>query len=113
MCKAWVLSGPRSMTFVDVPIPDKLEDGQALGLIEASGICGTDWGQYVGNLGETGLPEYPCIIGHEPLFRIERVTPTARRKWNVEEGDRVVANGLRVQRVSVLHQRTAEAVRIP
>ena len=82
-----MLSGPRSMSFQDVPVPDHLEDGQALGRIEASGICGTDWEQYVGQLDETGILEYPCIVGHEPLLRVERLTPTIREDIILPEHD--------------------------
>jgi hypothetical protein len=72
----------------------------------------TDWEQYVGQLDETGILEYPCIIGHEPLFA--RGAADARGAKEVEPrrrrpGTRVCAG---MQCVSLLPQRTASAVRL-
>ncbi|UKA60472.1 zinc-dependent alcohol dehydrogenase [Arthrobacter sp. FW306-2-2C-D06B] len=75
---------------MEVPLPDTLADGDALARVEASGLCGSDYEQYIGNFDESGILEYPCIIGHEPLLRIDRLTPAAKERWNVEEGDRVL-----------------------
>jgi threonine dehydrogenase-like Zn-dependent dehydrogenase len=88
--KAWIQNGPESLSFVDLPIPESIPDGYALGRVEANGICGSDYEQYRGTFDDTGLVVYPYIIGHEPLLRIEQITPAARTLWGVDEGDRVV-----------------------
>jgi len=89
-CKAWVQTGPRALSFEDVPVPDTLADGFALARVEASGLCGSDYEQYRGTLDQTGRLHYPLILGHEPLLRIDRLTPGARDQFNVTEGDRVI-----------------------
>lgn len=93
--RAWVQHGPRSLTLESLPIPEHLEEGYALARVEASGICGSDYEQYSGDFDSTGVVAYPCVIGHEPVVRIERITPAARRKWGVDVDDRVVFYPLR------------------
>lgn len=94
-CKAWIQHGPRNLEFVDLPVPDTIADGDALARVEASGICGSDYEQYRGTFDDTGIMTYPYVIGHEPLLRLERLTPAAKKLWGVEEGDRVIVYPLR------------------
>ncbi|WP_040833636.1 zinc-dependent alcohol dehydrogenase [Nocardia brevicatena] len=57
----------------------------ALIRVEACGICGTDWEQYNGEY----RPVFPVILGHEPLGIIAEIGDGARRRWQVDVGDRV------------------------
>ena len=52
---------------------------------EFTGVCGSDWGYY------HQLPQTrgPLILGHETVGVIERAGSEARRRWGLEEGDRV------------------------
>jgi threonine dehydrogenase-like Zn-dependent dehydrogenase len=70
-------------------LPEEIGPREGLLKVEASGMCGSDWEQYQGELAETGLVEYPCIPGHEPIGRIEEIGEEASRHWGVSEGDRV------------------------
>ncbi|HLY83424.1 MAG TPA: alcohol dehydrogenase catalytic domain-containing protein [Acidimicrobiales bacterium] len=56
--------------------------------VEACGVCGTDVEVFEGLLG-TPLPIVP---GHEPFGRIVAIGDSARRKWGVQEGDRVAVH---------------------
>jgi threonine dehydrogenase-like Zn-dependent dehydrogenase len=87
--RAWVQRAARSLSIEELPLPDGLNDGDATARVEASGICGTDYEQYLGLMDHTGRVTYPLIIGHEPVVRIEELTPAAKARWNVEVGDRV------------------------
>lgn len=56
--------------------------------VEAAGICGSDWAQYLGT--QKFLPRvYPIIPGHEIVGRIAEIGPGAAARWGVNEGDRV------------------------
>jgi len=61
----------------------------ALLRLEGCGICGADYERYKGEMDDSGLFEYPVIIGHEPVGRIEEISAEASERWNVDEGDRV------------------------
>ena len=61
---------------------------EALLAVESSGTCGSDWEQYQEEFAETGLVEYPCIPGHEPIGRLERIGAEASETGGVSEGDR-------------------------
>jgi alcohol dehydrogenase len=85
---AAVLTGPRTFELREFPLPEIGEDDGLL-RVEANGLCGTDYDQYLCelNLGPFGKP--PIIPGHEMIGWIEKVGPKAARTWNVREGDRV------------------------
>lgn len=87
--RAAVQTADRTIEFQEFAIPDEIGPEEALLEVEASGMCGSDWEQYQGEFAETGLVEYPCIPGHEPIGRIERIGEEAERKWGVSVGDRV------------------------
>jgi threonine dehydrogenase-like Zn-dependent dehydrogenase len=89
MSRAWVQAGPHELTMVELPVPEKVAPDGALARVEANGICGSDYEQYVGHLDGSGVVNYPLVIGHEPVVRIEDIGDEARRKWGVEAGDRV------------------------
>jgi threonine dehydrogenase-like Zn-dependent dehydrogenase len=83
---AAVLEGARNFQFREFPIPEANDD-DAVVRVEASGLCGTDYEQYLGGLsfGE-GMPIIP---GHEIIGRIDSIGATAATRWGVAVGDRV------------------------
>lgn len=95
MAKAIVAlhTGNRKIEFDELTLPEQLEPGQALLRVEASGMCGSDYTLYAGDLDDAGLISYPYVPGHEPLGVIERITPEAKARWGLNVGDRVVVEG--------------------
>ena len=87
--RAAVQTGDRKIEMQEFKVPNGVEPGGALLRVEASGMCGSDYEQYSGALAGSGLFQYPVIPGHEPIGRIERISPEASRLWGVSEGDRV------------------------
>jgi threonine dehydrogenase-like Zn-dependent dehydrogenase len=85
---AAVLTGPRTFEHREFAIPEiGLDDGVLR--VEANGLCGSDFDQYLCelNLGPFGKP--PIIPGHETIGWIEKVGANAAKNWNVKEGDRI------------------------
>ena len=60
--QALVFPAPRAATFTDVPEPPAPGPGEAVVRVHAVGICGTDYGGY---LGKMPFFSYPRIPGHE------------------------------------------------
>lgn len=85
---AAVLTGPRTFEHREFPLPE-IGDEDGLLRVEANGLCGTDYDQYLCelNLGPFGGP--PIIPGHEMIGWIEKLGTHAAKRWNVREGDRV------------------------
>ncbi|WP_342659757.1 putative alcohol dehydrogenase adh [Rhodococcus ruber] len=83
---AAVLDRARTVQFQEFPVP-QVDDDDAVLEVEACGLCGTDYEQYVAGLsfGE-GMPIVP---GHEIIGRIDSIGTTAAERWGVEVGDRV------------------------
>jgi L-iditol 2-dehydrogenase len=79
---ACFLDAPKRVAVRDVQIP-KLEAGDILVRMEASGICGTDMEKIEGQLGPGGT------LGHEVSGTIEKVAKDVTR---YKPGDRVVAH---------------------
>ena len=75
---AAVLTGPRTFEHREFPLPE-IGDDDGLLRVEANGLCGTDYDQYLCelNLGPFGKP--PIIPGHEMIGWIEKVGPRAAR----------------------------------
>jgi len=68
-----------------------LAPDEALLKVEASGMCGTDHGQYDGSAEHGGLFRgYPFVLGHEPVGEIVAIGDRAEVLWGVGLGDRVV-----------------------
>ena len=59
---AWCLEKPRSFRMVDLPEPPDPGPGEAVVRVRAVGVCGTDYGGY---LGKMPYFSYPRIPGHE------------------------------------------------
>ena len=87
--RAAVQTDDRTIEMQEFDVPSDVGSEEALLKVEASGMCGSDWEQYQGEFEETGLANYPCIPGHEPIGRIEEIGTEAERKWGVAAGDRV------------------------
>ncbi|HTK64734.1 MAG TPA: zinc-binding dehydrogenase [Pseudonocardia sp.] len=81
-----VLVEPRLIDLWDFSIPEIGPDA-ALLKVEATGICGSDWGPYNGTW-MTELP--PLVLGHEVVGRVVEIGADAMHRWGVAEGDRVV-----------------------
>ena len=88
---AAVATAPNVMELRRLAIPD-IGEGEAIVRIEATGICGTDYEWFRGDL---DIP-FPIILGHEPLGRIAAIGSRAAERWGVSVGDRVaVRSGYR------------------
>jgi len=80
--QALLLEKPRQFTFVDVAEPPAPGPGDAVVRVHAVGICGTDYGGY---LGKMPFFSYPRIPGHELGVEVVAVGPGVT---NVKPGDR-------------------------
>jgi len=80
--KAILLEKPQSFRAIDVPEPAAPGPGEALVRIHRIGICGTDYGGY---LGKMPFYSYPRIPGHELGVEVLAVGPDVA---NVRPGDR-------------------------
>ncbi|MBB3237183.1 zinc-binding dehydrogenase [Phyllobacterium endophyticum] len=70
--EALVTDNPRQMTLTDVPPPGEPGEGQLLLDVDAAGICGSDYGLY---LGKHPLSNYPMIQGHEFCGTVRKLGP--------------------------------------
>lgn len=84
---AAVLEGPKNFQFREFAIPEVGDDDAVL-RVEACGLCGTDYEQWLGHIKGWG-GGMPIIPGHEVMGFIESIGPLASKLWNVKEGDRV------------------------
>ncbi|HUB96521.1 MAG TPA: zinc-binding dehydrogenase [Stellaceae bacterium] len=73
---------PRRTELREFALPEIAPDAGLL-RIEATGICGSDWGMYLRQ--KPG----PRILGHEMIGTIEKLGDVARERWGVTEGDLV------------------------
>ena len=80
--KAVQLAEPRQFRFVDVPEPDSPGPGDSVVRVHCVGICGTDYGGY---LGKMPFFSYPRIPGHELGVEVVSVGDGVA---NVKPGDR-------------------------
>jgi threonine dehydrogenase-like Zn-dependent dehydrogenase len=87
--RAAVQVGDREIEMWVMPVPDQLGEDEALLRVEGSGMCGSDWEQYKGDL----LPYYPVIDGHEVVGRIERIGSVAAERLKLVPGDRIALEG--------------------
>jgi threonine dehydrogenase-like Zn-dependent dehydrogenase len=81
-----VLVEPRRIDLQAFALP-RIGPDDALLRVQATGICGSDWGPYTGSW-MTDLP--PLILGHEVVGEIVSIGHEAAHRWSVREGDRVV-----------------------
>jgi threonine dehydrogenase-like Zn-dependent dehydrogenase len=93
MALAAVQTGERRIEMMTLPVPDGMGEDEALLAVEGNGMCGSDWDQYLGSLGQA--TRYPVIDGHETVGRIARIGPQAAERMGVKEGDRVALESTR------------------
>ena len=82
MVRAAVATEPRHTEVKEFSLPEIPPDA-GLMRVEATGICGSDWGMYL--RGQPG----PRILGHEMIGTVEKIGDVARERWGVTEGDLV------------------------
>jgi len=80
--QALLLEKPREFRFIDTPEPPPPGPGEAVVRVRAVGICGTDYGGY---LGKMPFFSYPRIPGHELGVEVAAVGAGVT---NVAPGDR-------------------------
>ena len=80
--QALLLEHPQAFRFIDTPEPAAPGPGAAVVRVHAVGICGTDYGGY---LGKMPFFSYPRIPGHELGVEVVAVGPGVE---NVKPGDR-------------------------
>lgn len=85
---AAVMVSPKRIELQEFDIP-KVQSDSGLLRVEATGICGSDWAQYRGELEAFGV-KYPIIPGHEITGSIEDLGDEAAKRWGVKKGDRVI-----------------------
>lgn len=85
--RAAVQTEAREIEIRELPVPEAVNDGEALLRLEGRGICGADYERYEGGMDGSGLFEYPLIVGHEPVGRIEEIGADAAEQWGVEMGE--------------------------
>lgn len=86
---AVVLSAPGRLAVEEFETPSAVEADAGLLEVEVSGICGADVELYRGH----SVREFdPVVLGHEVVGRIGLIGDTARERWGVDVGDRVVVN---------------------
>ncbi len=81
---AAVAVAPGKTELRSLPFPELAPDAGMLE-VEATGVCGSDWGYYTRYPAERGA----LILGHETVGRISHLGRDAARRWGVKEGDRV------------------------
>jgi len=79
---ASVQTGRRRLELRELPVPPVGPDSGLL-KVEATGVCGSDFGFYEQDLG-------PRILGHEVVGTVAALGATAADRWGLREGDRVV-----------------------
>ncbi len=85
---AAVLVEERKIELQEFDVP-KVNSNSGLLRVEATGICGSDWSQYRGELQAWGV-KFPIIPGHEVLGHIEEIGEEAAKRWRVNKEDRVI-----------------------
>lgn len=85
--RAAVQTAAEELEVRSVDVPADTGDDEAILRVAGNGICGADYERYTGEFDDSGLFEYPVILGHEPVGYIERIGPLARQRWGVEAGD--------------------------
>src|SRR5262245_66658888 len=82
------LLGADKLEIREYPIPDIPADS-GLVKVEMGGVCGTD----VKYLHSKLKVDYPIILGHEILGRVEKLGKNAAAIHPLKEGDRIILKG--------------------
>ena len=78
---AAVLYGVEDLRIETFDLPE-VGDDDALLLVEACGLCGTDHELFTGHIGAP----YPVVPGHETVGTIEAIGDEAAAKWKINVG---------------------------
>ncbi len=87
--RAVVVLGDGRWEIRDFPVPDAPLPGGAILRVEAVGMCHSDTDNLNGIVHTPWGGEFPTILGHEVVGRIERLGDGSADALGVEEGDRV------------------------
>lgn len=87
--RAAVQTAARELEIRSLDVPDRIGESEALVRVEGCGICGADYERYIGEMDDSGLFEYPVVLGHEPVGVVEEIGADASDRWNVAVGDRI------------------------
>ena len=87
--RAAVQTAARELEIRDLPVPNSVGGGEALVRVEGCGVCGADYERYEGEMDDSGLFEYPVVLGHEPVGVVEEIGADASDRWGVDAGDRI------------------------
>ena len=82
--RALVLEAAGRLVEHEIPLPE-LRDGEAILLVEACGLCGSDHEYFTGDMPAA----LPLVPGHEVVGRIDSATPTFLAGRGLAVGDRV------------------------
>src|SRR5262245_18054932 len=82
------LLGPDKLEIREYPLPDIPTDG-GLATVESAGASGADCKSLAGKL----KVDYPSILGHEILGRVEKLGKNASAIHHGKEGDRIIRKG--------------------
>lgn len=85
--KALLLTGKSAVEYREIETP-KCPDAGFLMKIEAVGLCGSDVRTYTHGHSKVA---YPCILGHENVGVVVKISPNIKNK-NIKVGDRLVVN---------------------
>lgn len=87
--RAAVQTAARELELREIDVPAEIGTGEALVRVEGCGICGADYERYIGEMDDSGLFEYPVVLGHEPVGVVEEIGTDASDRWGVGVGDRI------------------------
>jgi len=87
--RAAVQTAARELDVRELDVPEEVGDGEVLVRVEGCGVCGADFERYVSEMDDSGLFEYPVVLGHEPVGVVEEIGADASDRWNVAAGDRI------------------------
>jgi threonine dehydrogenase-like Zn-dependent dehydrogenase len=84
-----IQTGPRRLEVLELDVPAAVGPGEAVLEVEACGMCGSDFDQYVGYYEKTGMVDYPNIPGHEIVGRLVDISSEFAAGAGLRRGDRV------------------------
>ncbi len=86
--RSMVVEAPGKMAMREFALP-QIGDDDGLLKVEMAGVCGSDPGMFKGKTTALAI-QYPLILGHEIVGRIEKIGAQAAVRHKVKQGDRVI-----------------------
>lgn len=74
--QALLLEKPKDFRFIDIPEPPAPAAGEAVVRVHAVGICGTDYGGYLGKMASSAIRAFPATNWEWRSWPWGRVWPT-------------------------------------